>query len=216
MRELSRSITDAMMVYPGDPGVTIEPGLVLARDGVDVAQLHMGSHTGTHLDAPSHTVEGGRTTGDIALDELVGDALIVHLGELADGQQYGVAEIAAALGGELPERVPSIVVMHTGWEKHFGTERALRHPFMAAEAAQELRDRGMHLLAVDTLSPDETGSDAGGFPVHEVVLGGDGLIVENLAGLDGLPVLVELGFFPLKIDADGAPVRAVAFGVPAD
>jgi len=47
--------------------------------------------------------------------------------------------------------------------------------------------------------------------VHDVVLGGDALIVENLTGLEGLPERVRVGLFPLPIDADGAPVRAVAF-----
>lgn len=216
MRELSHPITDAMMVYPGDPEVTIEPGLVLARDGVDVTQLHMGSHTGTHLDAPSHTVEGGRTTGTITLDRLVGEALVVHLTGLSDHDEYGVDEIAAALDGSLPDQMPPIVIMDTGWAQHFGTDRALSHPHLSAGAARELRLRGMHLLAVDTLSPDPTGPDATGFPVHDVVLGSDGLIVENITGLEGLPERIELGLFPLRIDADGAPVRAVAFNVPVD
>jgi kynurenine formamidase len=48
--------------------------------------------------------------------------------------------------------------------------------------------------------------------VHEVVLGGDGLIVENAANLGGLPSRVRIGFFPLRLGVDGAPVRAVAFG----
>lgn len=47
--------------------------------------------------------------------------------------------------------------------------------------------------------------------VHDVVLGGDGLIVENLTGLEGLPDRVRIGVFPLRLDADGAPARAVAF-----
>ena len=68
----------------------------------------------------------------------------------------------------------------------------------------------MRLLAVDVLSPDSTPS--ADFPVHEIVLGGDGLIVENLTGLDQLGETARLGFFPLKLGAvDGAPVRAVAF-----
>ena len=62
----------------------------------------------------------------------------------------------------------------------------------------------------DTLSPDATGTD-GGFPVHEVVLGGDGLIVENVCGLDDLPARLRVGFFPLRLAGDGAPVRGVAF-----
>ena len=119
----------------------------------------------------------------------------------------GLAEL-----GELPERVPAIVVVDTGWAAYFGTERALRHPALSAEGARELVDRGMRVLAVDTLSPDPT--DAAGtteFPVHEIVLGADGLIVENLANLDGLPPSVRIGFFPIRLGSDGAPVRAVAF-----
>lgn len=209
MRELSHPITSGMQVYPGDPGVRIAPALELARDGVDVALLHLGSHTGTHLDAPSHTVAGGRTTGRIGLDELVGEALVVHLAGLAPRQVVGVADVTAALGGRLPESVPSIVIVDTGWASRFGTDAALEHPSLDAAAAAELMRRGMRVLAVDTLSPDPTGGD--GFPVHEVVLGGDGLIVENLCGLDGLPARVRVGLFPLPIDADGAPLRAVAF-----
>jgi len=209
VRELSHRISSGMQVYPGDPGVEIGSALEVARDGVDVAQLHLGSHTGTHLDAPSHTVPGGRTTGRIGLDELVGESLVVHLDGLAPRQLYGLAELASALAGGLPERVPPIVVVDTGWASRFGTDAALEHPALDPDAAAELLRRGMRVLAVDTLSPDPTGGD--GFPVHDVVLGGDALIVENLTGLEGLPERVRVGLFPLPIDADGAPVRAVAF-----
>ncbi|UOE44104.1 cyclase family protein [Agromyces larvae] len=211
MRELSHPISTGMQVYPGDPDVRLEPALELARDGVDVARLHLGSHTGTHLDAPSHSVAGGRTTGRIALDELVGDALVVHLAGLAPRSTYGLDAFESALAGGLPERVPPIVIVDTGWAARFGSPAALDHPALDADAAAELMRRGLRLLAVDTLSPDPTVAGGTSFPVHEVVLGGDALIVENLTGLDGLPERVRAGFFPLPIDADGAPVRAVAF-----
>jgi kynurenine formamidase len=210
MRELSHRISSGMQVYPGDPAVTLEPALTVERDGVDVAMLHLGSHTGTHLDAPSHTVEGGRTTGSISLDELVGEALVVHLPGLAPRSTYGLVEIADALG-EVPDEVPPIVIMNTGWAQHFGTEEAFAHPSVDRDAAAELMRLGMRLLAVDTLSPDPTGDDTQAFPVHEVVLGSDALIVENVTNLDGLPGRIRVGFFPLAIDADGAPVPAVAF-----
>jgi len=208
MRELSHPITSGMQVYPGDPAVSIESALSVEQDGVDVSLLHLGSHTGTHLDAPSHTVAGGRTTAAISLDELVGDALIVHLAEQSAHANYGLAEITAALG-EIPAAVPAIVIINTGWAQHFGSDEALNHPALAPDAAAELWSRGMRLLAVDTLSPDPTGEGSTDFPVHEIVLGGDGLIVENITGLEGLPERVRIGFFPLAIDADGAPVRAV-------
>lgn len=211
MRELSHPIATGMQVYPGDPTVHIEPALLLARDGVDVAALHLGSHTGTHIDAPSHCIAGGRTTGAIRLPELVADALVIHLGQLPPRVTYGLAEMAAALDAGLPDQLPPIVVLDTGWAARFGSDAALDHPALSADAAAELVRRGMHVLTVDTLSPDPTKVPGAGFPVHQVVLGADALIVENICGLDGLDTYVRIGFFPLPVDADGAPVRAVAF-----
>ena len=210
MRDLSHPIASGMQVYPGDPGVHLEPALELERDGAAVTRLELGSHTGTHVDAPAHTVAGGRTMADVSLDELVGDALVLRVPGLSDGATYGLDELGS--DGALPERVPPIVVIDTGWARHFGTTRALRHPALDPDAARSLVARGMRVLGVDTLSPDPT--DAAGttdFPVHEVVLGGDGLIVENLTGLDGMPSHARIGFFPLRLGVDGAPVRAVAF-----
>jgi kynurenine formamidase len=209
-RELSHPIVEGLQVYPGDPPVRIEQALTVSRDGVDVVALHFGSHTGTHLDAPSHSITGGRTTGQISLDELVAEALVLHLGTLPPHSMYGLPEITEAFGGDLPQRVPPIVIMDTGWARAFGSDMALTHPALDPSAATELLDRGMHVLVVDTLSPDPTGRDST-FPVHQVVLGADALIVENICGLDGLPARVSVGLFPLPIDADGAPIRAVVF-----
>jgi kynurenine formamidase len=207
--DLSHPVVDGMQVYPGDPAVHIVPALTVAADGVDVASIRMGSHAGTHVDAPSHSIAGGRTMADVALDELVGEALVVRVPGLADAQVYGWRELEEA--GTLPGRVPPIVLVDTGWAAHFGSERALRHPALDADAARELQRRGMRVLAVDTLSPDPTGTADASFPVHEVVLGADGLIVENVRGLEALPATVRVGFFPLRLAGDGAPVRAVAF-----
>jgi kynurenine formamidase len=206
--DLSHPITDGMQVYPGDPAVHLHAALTLARDGVAVTGLSIGSHTGTHIDAPSHSVAGARTLADVSLDELLGDALVLSLPGLREREVYGWDRLV----GSVPARLPPIVVLDTGWARWFGTPRALAHPALDAAAAAELVARGMRILAVDTLSPDLTTEPAGTFPVHEVVLGGDGLIVENLRGLEQLPGTARIGFFPLRLDGDGAPVRAVAFG----
>lgn len=209
LRDLSHPIRDGMMVYPGDPSVSIGPALSLEADGVAVARIDMGTHTGTHVDAPAHTVVGGRTMAAVALDELLGEALVVRVPGASERRSYGWDDFV--VDGGMPAVVPPIVVVDTGWAQWFGDGRALRHPFMDADAARELMRRGMHVLAVDTLSPDATDASTAAFPVHEVVLGGDGLIVENVRGLEGLPTRVRLGFFPLRLEGDGAPVRAVAF-----
>jgi kynurenine formamidase len=208
LRDLSHPITDGMPVYPGDPAVHIHTALDLEQDGVAVTHLRLGSHTGTHIDAPSHTVVGGRTMADVTLDELVGEALVIRLPEPQARSHYGWDQLNALAA--VPARVPSIVVIDTGWARWFGDPRATDHPALDPAAAGELCARGMRVLAVDTLSPDLT--DAGAdFPVHEVVLGGGGLIVENIRGLELIPDRVEIGFFPLRLDGDGAPLRAVAF-----
>lgn len=212
MRDLSVPLRAAMQVYPGDPGVDLRPALELERDGAAVTALHLGSHSGTHVDAPAHTVAGGRTMDRVTLEELVGEALVIRVRALEGRRLDDHATIGVENLGELPTQMPAIVVIDTGWAAHFGTERALRHPALGVEAAGLLIDRGMHVLAVDSLSPDPT--DAAGtteFPVHELVLGADGLIVENLTALDGLPERVRIGVFPLRLAGDGAPARAVAF-----
>lgn len=207
MRDLSHPLASGMQVYPGDPAVELRPALDLERDGAAVTALHLGSHSGTHVDAPAHTVTGGRTMDRVGVDELVGEALVVHVAGLDDRATIGVADL-----GPLPAAVPAIVVIDTGWAKHFGTERALSHPAVAVEAAQLLLARGMRVLCVDTLSPDPTDpAGTSDFPVHSVVLGADGLIVENLAGVADLPAMARIGIFPLRLAGDGAPARAVAF-----
>lgn len=212
LRDLSHPIQHGMPVYPGDPEVRIEPALALDPDGVGVTSVAMGSHSGTHVDAPAHTVPGGRDMADVALDELVGEAIVLRVPGLAEGERYGWSRLEAH--ARVPERVPPIVIIETGWARWFGEDRRLRHPALAPEAAAELLRRGMRVLAVDTLSPDPTGGADDALPVHEVVLGADGLIVENLCGLEGLPARVRVGFFPLRLAGDGAPVRAVAFVTP--
>ncbi|MBN8204854.1 cyclase family protein [Microbacterium esteraromaticum] len=212
LHDLTHPITDGMMVYPGDPTVGIRPGLTLDRDGVVVERVQMGSHTGTHIDAPAHTILGGRTMADVTLDELVGDALILRVLTAQPNRPYTWDDLVVP--GGIPDVVPSIVIIDTGWARYFGQQAALQHPHLDAETAAELWRRGMRLLAVDTLSPDETdatGAPTASFPVHEIVLGGDGLIVENIRGLTDLPARVRIGFFPLNLQGDGAPVRAVAF-----
>jgi kynurenine formamidase len=207
MRDLSHPLETGMQVYPGDPEVDLRPALELERDGAAVTALHLGSHSGTHIDAPAHTVADGRTMDRVGLDELVGDALVVHVPGLDARATITVDDL-----GVLPDAVPTIVVLDTGWAQHFGSALALSHPALGVEAARLLLERGMRILCVDTLSPDPT--DAAGvtdFPVHQVVLGADGLIVENLTAVRGLPSRVRIGIFPLRLSGDGAPVRAVAF-----
>lgn len=207
--DLTHPITSGMQVFPGDPQVTLAPSLTVSENGVAVMAVHLGSHSGTHIDAPSHSIEGGRTISDVSLEELAGAAAIVQVTGLAPGEEINFSRLADQVG----EVVPPVVILATGWDRLFGTEAYLNHPYLAPGAAAELSSRGMRVLGVDTFSPDPTLQEEDSFqlPVHDLILGSNGLIVENLRGVTELPARCWMGIFPLPLqDADGAPVRAVA------
>ncbi len=213
-----------MPVYPGDPGVRIRPALTVAQDGVAVMALEIGSHAGTHVDAPCHTVPGGRTVEGLNWDELCGEALVLGLAGLGPGESISAARLAPLLPGT-DAWTPARLLLATGWDRHWRDDllRA-RHPFLTGEAAAMLWDRGIRLLGVDMLSPDPTGlAGEPDFPTHAVFLGGDGIIVENLVGLDALrpagtaprvdwSARSRLEVHPLPLaGGDGAPARVLAW-----
>lgn len=208
--DLTHPIATGMPVYPGDPAVHVESALCVTTDGVNVAQLQFGSHTGTHLDAPAHVLSGGRTVDQLDLDLLHGEACVLPvrpdlIGHLA-GQTVRVDDLVS-----IPADLPSIVCIATGWDQYFyATQREL-HPALDLDLAKTLWARGARVLGVDTLSPDATAGNTSAFPVHEFWLGQDGIIVENLRGLTVLPQNVHVTILPLQLAGlDGSPVRAVA------
>lgn len=206
MYDLSQPIESGMPTYPGDPAVSVDPAATYPEDDCRVSALSCGSHTGTHVDAPSHTEAEGRTLDSFELDRFVLDARTVDCRDLDPREAIP------------PERVPDddadCAVFWTGWDDHWGEERYLDHPYLSVAAAERCADRGL-AVATDTLNPDPTPTDRatddepGGFAVHHALLGADCLIVENLANLDAVPERFELRAYPLKLGGDGAPVRAV-------
>ncbi|MDO5634821.1 MAG: cyclase family protein [Micrococcus sp.] len=196
--DLTHPLRSGMPVYPGDPCVRIAPALTLDDDGVAVQALTLGSHSGSHVDAPAHLVSGGRTADHLRRDELCGPALVLRLAGLQPREAISAERLAALLP---QHEVPVRVLLHTGWDRSFVPDddaadvddaeaRRRAHPVLSAEAAELLWQRGVRLLGVDTLSPDPTPAPDGpapdAFPAHEVFLGGDGIIVENVAGLPAL------------------------------
>jgi len=207
-RDLSRTIRSDMPAFPGDPPVGIEPHATMADDGYRVSAINCGSHTGTHVDAPSHTEPDGRTVDSYPPERFVLDAVRVDLRGHDPRSRTG------------PDDVPSVdadvVVFQTGWDEHWGTSTALDHPFLTPGAAERCVEQGYD-VATDALNVDPTpseraaASEPDGVPVHHALLGADRLIVENLMNVAGLPERFELRALPLKLgDGDGAPARAVA------
>ena len=212
--DLSHPVTTGMQVFPGDPAVELKNAATVEADGFQVARLQLGSHTGTHLDAPLHTVPGGASVDELALETLLGRARIVSVTRAAERGRIQWQDVAAGLEGITPG---TIVLFHTGWSAYFGTPRYLRHPWFDAQIAVRLLAAGVRLVGMDTLNPDRTpGADGVGpaaLPFHDVFLGAGGAIIENLTNLAAVtwpdPLFSAL---PLRLaGVDGSPVRAAAF-----
>lgn len=206
--DLSHTIEEGMPVFPGDPTPAIRPGLTHERDYCHVDRLRLGSHTGTHVDAPFHFLAAGRTIDAIAAGRFVGHGVLFDATGLAEGAEIPPEALAPRLGRLAPG---DFAVIRTGWDRFWGRPRYRRHPFLGAAAARMLAEAGAGLVAVDALNVDATGEHPEAFPVHELLLEREIMIVENLCNLGEVEEVRGLyAFLPLKLKgSDGSPVRAV-------
>jgi len=205
-----------IQVYPGDPPYTCRPISTVADHGCSIHALCLGSHTGTHIDAPSHFIAGGRTIDQIPLSTLTGPAIVVDLTrqKLKERQMVEWDDIKLYASRM---REGAILLLCTGWSQYWGTPKYYAHPFLSVDAAKRILETGIKVIGVDTLNPDETPYDgigsSGEFGVHKAILGADGVIAENLTNLQTLideKCIVAL--IPLNLaGSDGSPIRAIAW-----
>jgi arylformamidase len=196
-----------MVIWPGDPAVRIEPRLRIAHgDPVNVSELCLGSHTGTHVDPPFHFNDQGLTVDLVPLDLLIGRAWVCEV--MCEGD-VGVA----ALQGNVPAGAIRLLLKTANSELWRREELQFSPDFvtLTVEAAHWMLEQGIRLLGVDALSLDRPGSE--GFPVHRALLGAGMVVVEGL-DLSSLHTgWYNLYCLPLKVTGgDGAPARAVAAG----
>jgi arylformamidase len=194
-----------MPVYEGDPGVRIESWKALDRgNSANVSDLHLGAHTGSHVDAPAHFISGARRIDTLRLDVLIGPARVVRVPD-------EVTEIGSDLIAQSNLTGVERVLFHTRnsvfWEE---TEFRRDFTYLAAEAAQRLIGMGVRLVGIDYLSIEKFKS--GDHKTHLTLLGNNVIIVEGLDLREVPAGDYELICLPLKIAAgsgDGAPARAV-------
>jgi kynurenine formamidase len=217
--DLSHTIEHGMTTYPGLPGPIIcdylsrEASRTRYAPGVEfqIGKIEMVANTGTYLDSPFHRYAEGKDVAQLSLDSLADlDAVVVRV-----PPDSGRAVTPDTLRGVEVEG--KAVLVHTGWDIHWGTERYLSgHPFLTAETAQFLLDQGVSLVGIDSLNIDDTGDLAR--PVHSALLGAEVPIVEHMCNLKHLP---QQGFrffaVPAKVAGFGTwPVRAFGHVLPSD
>jgi len=213
--DLNHPLNTQTPVYPGDPSYSAKPVATIAAHGYEVHILSFGSHTGTHLDAPSHFITNGLTIDQIPLSQLIGRAVIIDVSDnMQPKQKIGWSAFEPY---EKDIKPGVIVLVCTGWSEKWGKKEYFDHPYLTKDVGEELVSRGVRFVGVDTLNPDETaleGETENGFGFHEVVLGAGAIIAENLTNLKSLVGLPNLfvSILPLKLEGvDGSPARAIAW-----
>ncbi|MBI3945836.1 MAG: cyclase family protein [Armatimonadetes bacterium] len=206
MVDLTLPIRLGMPVYPGDPAVTFAPRAAAdpAERAFAVASLTLGTHTGTHLDAPAHVLPRGAGVDALPLEACLGPARVVDATGL---ERIGLPELRRRVGEAAPgERL----LIRTDWDRHFGCPRYYEDfPGLTLAAARWLAERRIALLGLETPSV----CIEAGHAAHLALLGAGVVIVEGLARLRDIPSSdCWLAALPLPLAGlDGSPVRAVAW-----
>jgi len=213
--DLSHQVNEGTQVYPGDPAVRLESATTIAAGGVNVLNVHIGSHSGTHVDAPYHFIEDGERIDTMDVRLFFGPAVIMDV-RGKDPRERITVEDLRPYEDRLSEGI--VAVLRTGWDEHYGTARYYEHPFLDRRAAQLIVDAGARTVAIDALNVDETvleGQQSEDYPAHRLILGVGGVIAENLTNLEAVDFPNPfLSLLPVKLGgSDGAPVRAVALSM---
>jgi arylformamidase len=200
-------IRDGMLHWPGDPPVRVERVSDIDRgDPYTVSRLSLGAHTGTHVDAPLHYVQGGRGIDELPLDALVGEARVLRI---VDPRRVTVDELVRNDVTE-GERV---LFRTRNSERPWSTQPFTEdYVHVAPDAAEWLAARGVRTVGVDYLS---VASPEEGVVTHRALLLAGVVIVEGL-DLSRVPAgRYQFVCLPLKLQAgDGAPARVLLRPVP--
>ncbi len=204
--DISVAIRDAMTVYRGNPPVRIRPAMTLAKDGVNLSEICLGSHTGTHVDAPSHFIKGGRGVDRLDLDLFLGPAWVADLRRVKQG-----IDAAALEAARIPKGI-SRVLLRTRNSRLWHPARPFTTEFvyLALDGADWLLQRGVRLVGIDYLSIE--GFHVAGAPTHHRLLGAGVPIVEGLDLFRITPGRWQMVALPLRIEhGDAGLTRAVLF-----
>ena len=204
--DVTVSISNETPVYPGDPKIEIVRTATLeGGDIANVSHLSFSSHTGTHVDPPSHFVRGGRALDELSLNVLIGRARVVDVGE--------VSAIDSSVVESTPLAGVTRVLFKTRnsrlWREENGTKEFVKDfVYLDESGARALVERGIKLVGIDYLSVEKFDFDTPS--AHLELLGADVIIVEGLDLSEVISGDYELICLPLKIrDGDGAPARVV-------
>ena len=209
--DLSYTVDENCMTCgtPWHERVVLRPLGTIREVGRNTHTIRLGSHTGTHMDAPLHFFDGAAGIDQADLGKICGDCQIVDMTRKGPGSVVTAEDVENL-------RITERMLFRFNWHRHWQTDQFYRDfPYFTVEAAQILLDGGMRVIALDTPSPD-TGAairEKDDSPVHKLFLSRGVTIIEYLTNTDALDTAktYRLIALPLKLrDCDGSPARVIA------
>ena len=206
--DLTLTLEQGMPTYPAPwhPVVELTQLGRFSIEGRQTTKIVLGTHTGTHIDAPAHFLPDSKTVTDIKLDQLMGEVSLVDFSGLGKNELITL-EMVKKL------KVSERMIFYFDWSKNWDTQAYYREwPYFTKDAAEHLVQNGLRVMGLDTPSPDASKMiDNEDCPVHKILLGQGVVLLEYLTNLteaiedpEGWGVIA----LPMKIrDADGAPAR---------
>ncbi len=207
--DLSHPLEHGQLNFPWDPKISIVPHNSVSSIGYNITNISMSTHQGTHLDAPYHFYDDGKTIDRMSLDRFIGKTSLVDLapGKFLEASTPLTLEMFKPHSAKFTAGAK--IIYRTGWDRMFGKpEFFSAFPTLTLEAAQWMADRKIGMLGMDTPTPSTSWKEC-----HLILLekNVEILIVEALTHLEKLPAQFTFIGFPLNIKGrDGSPIRAVA------
>ena len=196
--DLTVSLNEQTPVYPGDLSTVIKPAGVFEKDGYNDHYVSMGTHVGTHIDAPLHMLAGGKTLDQFPIENFVGRGVYIDMQD----KKFDLEKLQ-----QIDIKQGDIVLFHSGMSQLYGDPKYFEdYPAIPEEVAKYLVGKKVKMVGLDMCSPDHEE-----FKAHKILLGGEVLIVENLTNLDQLAGKnFTVYALPIKLQIDGAPARVIA------
>jgi len=185
----------------------------LENAGRRTTHLHIGTHLGTHIDAPSHFIAGGESIDKLKIDHFIGSAIVVNFDHFDQFQEVQVSDLEQL---DLSQISGEIVIFKFGWSNNFGKDIYYSNqPYFSISACEYLLSRNPKTIGYDLAMPDDPrngqSSDCDS-PAHKLFLGAGVPLLENLNLRLNIPKEINISCTPLKLkDLDGSPVRCVGW-----
>ncbi len=198
--DLTHTFNGQMPVFPGDPASELKQTTFVEKDGFSHFHLNTSLHVGTHMDAPSHMLMGGKLLNEYPVEKFFGRGVVIDA--------RGKTSVGAELLSGMDIKSGDVVLICFGWSEVFhNDEYYLNYPVISEGFAKKLVELGVAMVGMDTPSPDKAP-----YGVHKILLKQDILIIENLTNLETLFAYPnwEIVALPAKLEAEAGLCRVVA------